>query len=211
MKNSIASAIVACLLSLVAVHSAQGQECPPDRPECVGVQWTTYDQQFVLSTGCIVQVAYAVRLCGGSICEIRLDGITSLYTYDGCFPCDPLAMGTSLEQITEEVLRHLLSRNRGTVQCNDMNGRLIHIVRPMCWSHYVILGRRTYEPCGGCCIIQALITTQNGQTTIGPPVLDPNFTPNPIVCPPTMPPGCAVQLHCPDGPGGNWLYGIPTP
>jgi hypothetical protein len=196
------------LLSLGATHGLYAQippydGCPGNNDPCLGVPWTAATQYVVLSTGCVVQVSYAVRKCG-NFCEVRLDNITALWTADGCQPCDPFLAGTTIQQITDEVLRYIYSRNRGTVPCGPfISPQDIRIYRAKCWHHALIAGRRVFTPCSGCCIIKTTVVTVGGVSTV--------FQPNPadVVTYPCNPLHmCTLELDCHVGP---WLYGIPTP
>lgn len=188
-------------------------QCPPDRDGCAGTPWVAVNTSVILSTGCVMEVAYRVRECPGKPCEIALDGMTATYSTDGCQQCDPVLDGTSLKQVTDEVLRWILSRDRGTVPCGSVNGQQVSVARPTCWQHAVVAGRRVYAPCGGCCIMLVRVMTNTMYTTlilIGP---DLAFAPNPINCgtPPPAPP-CALEIPaCPPPDAGdpnNWLFGI---
>ena len=176
--------------------------CPvTDRPCVPPAPWVATTQYVVLSTGCIVQVSYAVRKCG-EFCEVRLDNITALYTADGCQPCDPFLAGTSIQQITDEILRYIYSRNRGTVPCGPFDPRQdIRIYKAKCWHHALVAGRRVYTPCSGCCVIIATVETVGGVSIVKPPTAVYTNDCNPLHM-------CALELDCHTGP---WLYGIPTP
>jgi len=181
--------------------------CPvTDRPCVPPAPWVATTQYVVLSTGCIVQVSYAVRKCG-EFCEVRLDNITALYTADGCQPCDPFLAGTSIQQITDEILRYIYSRNRGTVPCGPFDPRQdIRIYKAKCWHHALVAGRRVYTPCSGCCIINTKVVTGGGiSTVLAPDPTDPTAVHTTACNPLHM---CALELDCLIGP---WLYGLPTP
>lgn len=178
--------------------------CPgPDFNPCPTTPWTTTTTYVVLSTGCVVQVSYAVRMCLG-VCEVRLDNITALYTADGCEPCDPYLSGTTIQQITDEILRYIFSRNRGTVPCGPFKpSQEIRIYRAKCWHHALVAGRRVYTPCSGCCRIDTWVDSGGGVSTVRVPLPANVHT---TACNPLH--LCALELDCLTGPS---LYGLPTP
>lgn len=211
MKHLKSCMLIAFLILFVGAGSILHSQPPPEvicptvaNDPCPLVPWVdTLTTYVVLSTGCVVQVSYAVRYCA-PFCEVRLDNITALYTADGCEPCDPFLAGTSIQQITDEVLRYILSRNRGTVPCGPFEPvQDVRIYRAKCWHHALVAGRRVFTPCSGCCIIATKVVSTPGISTVNlPNPADVHSTP----CHPLH--TCALELDCYTGP---WLYGIPTP
>lgn len=208
MRRIIESMIVVGLF-LFLMSTGQAQ-CPPERLGCMNPINIQMSMPVILSTGCVVEVAYRIRKCEDKPCEVILEGMVATYSTDGCQQCDPVLDGTSLKQVTDEVLRRILSRNRGTVPCGSVSGQQVSVSRPTCWQHAVVAGRRVYAPCGGCCIVLVNVVTNNQYTRldyIGP---DPDIASIPCAPPPPTPP-CAVEMNCPpEGAGdpNNWLFGI---
>ncbi len=151
MRSVIGLLIMMIGIFLSSLIESRAQ-CPPDRAGCETTPWVAASMPVILSTGCVMEVAYRVRKCDAT-CQIALDGMTATYSTDGCQQCDPVLAGTSLKQITDEVLRWILSRNRGTIPCGTISSDRASVARPTCWQHAVVAGRRVYAPCGGCCIM----------------------------------------------------------
>lgn len=207
MKTNI-RILLACL-ALVATSLAASGQCPGNRQGCPNPEIINVTYPVVLSTGCVVEVAYQIKKCPG-ICEISIQGVTAIADATLCEQCDPVADGTSIKQITDEALRHILSRNRGTLPCGPIRDDSVAVSRPMCWRHAMVQGRRVFIPCDGCCTVIVKIVTNDQYTTFAPgnPFLDPNVNPNPRPCPPVMPPGCTHSIPCPPPVGGigDWFF-----
>jgi len=211
MRNVFGLLVMMIGIFLSSLMESRAQ-CPPDIEECIGTPWIAVNTSVILSTGCVVEVAYRVRRCGGR-CRVVLDGMTATYSTDGCQQCDPVLAGTSLKQITDEVLRWILSRNRGTVPCGSISGDRASVSRPTCWQHALVAGRRVYVPCGGCCTFWVDVITNNQYTTLVFGGVDTDYPVNPAPCgpPPPVPPCTHEFPVCPPPDAGdpnNWLFGI---
>lgn len=214
MKTNI-RILLACL-AFVAASQAASAQCPGNREGCTNPEIINVTYPIVLSTGCVVEVAYQVKKCpkppANVACEISIQGITAIADATLCEQCDPVADGTSIKQITDEALRHILSRNRGTLPCGPIRDDSVAVSRPICWRHAMVQGRRVFIPCGGCCTVIVKIVTNDQYTTFAPgnPFLDPGVNPNPAACPPPqqMPPGCTHGIPCPPPVGGigDWFF-----
>jgi hypothetical protein len=217
MKTTI-RILLGCLV-LVATSLAASAQCPGNRAGCPNPEIINVTYPVVLSTGCVVEVAYQIKKCprppANVACEISIQGVTAIADAALCEQCDPVADGTSIKQITDEALRHILSRNRGTLPCGPIRDDIVAVSRPICWRHAMVQGRRVFIPCGGCCTILVRIVT-NDQYTVFVPVIDPNtnsildpgVNPNPAACPPQMPAGCTHSIPCPPPVGGigDWFF-----